>query len=685
MSRHGYNHQEIGGKVSQIQAVLARRCAAVGELQQHILRAGWQRGVAQWGMLGHGGQWAAVAGFDGSIPEAPYTLSQHSNHKSDVDSVPPLPSEVSSSKTPPLERILQREHSDSERALLIEDSLRSPEISRKISAEATRFGLPRSSSRVGLGGTNVTDAHKMRRRTSQAQIFVGKKHGGGIFIDDPEFLAEWSVEAISLVRRHLFRAGNGKILIPGTENWRISGQVHQKVDNYNATEEQVLPLWASEILEQQPLADQENDLMPSDHVREKVTKITITNLPLMVAEVEELLDVMEDLMNIQRNRRLRQLQPPTWIRRNWYIVATAVPSLAFFMSRMKGYSRDVMKFLAGKGATFFKERVQDPIVAMYVFFTPFSALFVVSDCFCYWVSFKEVWQGRESFSDEKAILEATESLKKMIRSWLDDTYPDMPEPERRSMAEAMDVTLIERKKEESMKTFYEINNVVRMSFIEMQYMKRVSRYNKQYRKTHFFLHVHLCNEQEMMYALHAMDEMMSANDINMNIAAITPAVMLLYASMRVFRFVFYAMLRPGESREEIYASFRFVLTDIERLLVMRFNPPNPPLSRFDASDQVASITGKPSVLCSDDLGMLMLLIHECRNIIWRNKRRFSPSIIQSVSEDLAELAGERGAVNVEQQLRIVDRMCRTYPFLKVISTGHLFAYRYGSLEPEIRM
>jgi len=48
-SPQGYNHQEIGRKVSQIQAVLARRCAAVGELQQHLLRAGWHRGVAQWG------------------------------------------------------------------------------------------------------------------------------------------------------------------------------------------------------------------------------------------------------------------------------------------------------------------------------------------------------------------------------------------------------------------------------------------------------------------------------------------------------------------------------------------------------------------------------------------------------------------------------------------------------------
>jgi hypothetical protein len=62
----------------------------------------------------------------------------------------------------------------------------------------------------------------------------------------------------------------------------------------------------------------------------------------------------------------------------------------------------------------------------------------------------------------------------MIKSWLDDTYPKMPENERVAMAEAMDVSLVERKKEESMRAFYEINNVVRMTFIEMQYMKKVS-------------------------------------------------------------------------------------------------------------------------------------------------------------------------------------------------------------------
>lgn len=147
-----------------------------------------------------------------------------------------------------------------------------------------------------------------------------------------------------------------------------------------------------------------------------------------------------------------------------------------------------------------------------------------------------------------------------------------------------------------------------------------------------------------MNALHAIDEMMSANDINMNLAAITPAVLLVYGSTRVFRFFFYALLKLGKSREETYASFRHILTDIERLLVMRDNPPNPPPFRHEHGDQIITVPSNPCVLGSDDLGMLMLLIHECRSILWRERWRFSEAVIRSVSEDLAELAGERGMI-----------------------------------------
>ena len=60
----------------------------------------------------------------------------------------------------------------------------------------------------------------------------------------------------------------------------------------------------------------------------------------------------------------------------------------------------------------------------------------------------------------------------------------------------MDISLIEEKMEESIKHIYEINSVVRMSLIEMQFIKK-----------------------ELLSALVSMDELMGSNEINMQIAA----------------------------------------------------------------------------------------------------------------------------------------------------------------------
>jgi hypothetical protein len=69
--------------------------------------------------------------------------------------------------------------------------------------------------------------------------------------------------------------------------------------------------------------------------------------------------------------------------------------------------------------------------------------------------------------------------------------------------------------------------------------------------------------------------------------------------------------------------------------------------------------------------MLLLHIHECRNILWQNRRRFQNDVLRNVSEDLAELAGERGPVSVRQQLQILSRMTRTYKFMKVETSGSM--------------
>ena len=65
-SEEGYSPYTAGKKVSQIQAVIARRCAAIGEIQQQLLRSPATSGVGEWGMLGRG-EWTAVIGEVGGL------------------------------------------------------------------------------------------------------------------------------------------------------------------------------------------------------------------------------------------------------------------------------------------------------------------------------------------------------------------------------------------------------------------------------------------------------------------------------------------------------------------------------------------------------------------------------------------------------------------------------------------
>ena len=137
--------------------------------------------------------------------------------------------------------------------------------------------------------------------------------------------------------------------------------------------------------------------------------------------------------------------------------------------------------------------------------------------------------------------------------------------------------------------------------------------------------------------------------------------------------------KAGKTKEQIYASFRQTVLDIERLLLMRDNPPPPPeplnwgsskpLSKSSAESYESLKSRSSQTLSAEDLGMLLLHIHECRNILWESRRRFQSDVIRNVAEDLAELAGERGPVSVSQQLAIISRMSRTYPFMKVVSSG----------------
>jgi len=784
----GYDHAVmVGQRVSQIQAVLARRLAAIGELQHHLLRAGWQRGVAHWGFLGEGGNWAAVDGTDGRmIDDDGDDCSHHNSFDEDDSDHDEYEDDEEDNNMILYEEQQDDQHYDSEHFFAADPQpdhnttmMNNNNVNNKFNDNNVnntiikpldlhqsvhhqqqqyrnhRYRLLRrehSEASVGSIGLHIDvpplpppglsntprravasarmSQHNERRKQGSSlyytNLHVRKRNGGHIQKNDPA-MAEWSIDALALIRSQLIRAANGKIALPYSENWPFNQQHVVTTGNASVVEDQIslaaldrgnqngMPAWAgmkyitsssssktrsrmesrgsccfsvsenvdnnhhdrtnsdgsihgtagasytetfpkigADCFESHPLGEEEtpkveahskpkrrspSQMSMSSTVKERAV-VGISNLPLMMNEVSSILDVMEDIMDIQRARRLEKLKPPSWWRQNWFLVAMGPPTLTYLLYNNligKGQTWNLVRYATETMLAFSREHVVEPCYALYDEFT----------------------KGPESISDHAARDTVTETLKKMIRSWLDETYPDMGEAEKVRLSDAMDITLVEESKEDSMKSVYNMNSVIRMSFIEAQFIKK-----------------------EMMNALVALDEMQASTNFNMNLAAITPFVLLMWTIKKVSRFIFYTAFKWGKSRIETYRSFLNALTEIERLLIMRSNPPAPPPilrydsnqtshhhhhregGTYDSSSHAAIPAFGNCVLESDDLGMLMLHIHEIRMILWEERRRFSPNALRSVSEDLAELSGERGAVSVRQQLLIVERMNRAYSFLK---------------------
>ncbi|KAL7538004.1 hypothetical protein ACHAXR_008212, partial [Thalassiosira sp. AJA248-18] len=582
-SEKGYSPYHSGKKVSQIQAVLARRCAVIGEIQQHIWRANWQKGVAEWGMLGGGvgGEWTSVVGEFGGM-EAPSSSGT-------------LSSSTTKQQTRPEKQKLMKIFNHS-----------------------------------SFVGKNV------------------KNSPGGSIVVDQNALTTWSIDAIRVIRDQLYRAipASQAKELPFVEHWpRERSHFHNAGGDADATadtgaHEIDLPLWAEQVstVNDPSLSDASRAAAAAVKSRgDNNSSVIIADLNLMSNEVGALLQSVEIHLEQQRVRRLNRLRPASRLRRNWYLIAVGLPVGVYAIHKLTkehgGFF--LLKTCITKITDIYREHVSEPLSSIY------QELFTKS--------------GRIDVTDRKARIDAIESLKRMIRSWLEESFPKMDIEEQIQRAETMDISLIEEKMEESIKHIYELNSVVRMSLIEMQFIKK-----------------------ELLSALVAMDELMGSNEINMRIAAMTPAVILLVAIRRAFRLLFYAFFQVGKSKEDIYSSFRQTILDIERLLVMRDNPPSPPASLEWGSTRSSTNTageivntqcGQKETLSAEDLGMLLLHIHECRNILWQSRRRFRSDVLRNVAEDLAELAGERGAVSVSQQLQIITRMARTYPFMKVVSSG----------------
>lgn len=239
---------------------------------------------------------------------------------------------------------------------------------------------------------------------------------------------------------------------------------------------------------------------------------------------------------------------------------------------------------------------------------------------------------KPEIQDPGALLDTKLSLQRMLSDFVKDTNPSVTPEELQRVMNDMDMSVVSLQYEKQISSALRnlmSGDIVRMLLIQVQFIKK-----------------------ELMVAMGAIDELMHANQLNLQLMATVPTFIVLGGLYTLARNLFsYIYTRTSErlfyDPSEIAGFLRNNLRDIERLL--------------NKQNTGSQISGDAVVLGVRDLGFLILLLHQLRDIFDNYKTFFQEEDQERFEEDLNDLIEE--GLLVSQQLAVIQRMYHSHPFL----------------------
>ncbi|TMW65748.1 hypothetical protein Poli38472_008390 [Pythium oligandrum] len=244
---------------------------------------------------------------------------------------------------------------------------------------------------------------------------------------------------------------------------------------------------------------------------------------------------------------------------------------------------------------------------------------------------------KPEIQDAAALLDTRESLQRMLSDFARDTNPNITSSELQRIVKDMDMSVVSLQYEKQLGSAVRnlmSGDIVRMLLIQVQFIKK-----------------------ELMVAMGAIDELMHANQLNLQVMATIPTFLVFGGVYTLAKALFAEIYKRTSERlyydmADIAGFLRNILRDIERLL----NKQN----RVSWPDG----TGEDDAmrLGTRDLGLLLLLLHQLHDVYESNREFFEEEEQQRFDEDLNDLVEE--GLLVSQQLAVIQRMYHSYPFLQ---------------------
>ncbi|KAG3096959.1 hypothetical protein PC122_g4748 [Phytophthora cactorum] len=306
-------------------------------------------------------------------------------------------------------------------------------------------------------------------------------------------------------------------------------------------------------------------------------------------------------------------RPPSKIRQRWLQVATVAICLTaggfWVVNNQKEFQAGIVAMRAAL-QEFLNEHMIEPLQAIFE---------------------EVVLNQKPEIQDAMALLDTKESLRRMLSDFVKDTNPKVPHTEMKRIMDEMDMSVVSLQYEKQLGSAVKnlmTGDIVRMLLIQVQFIKK-----------------------ELMVAMGAIDELMHANQLNMQMMATVPTFLVFGGLYKLVTSAFHMIYKRMSDRlfydsHEIAGFLRNNLRDIERLL-------NKQNRGSGVSDE--------AVLGVRDLGFLILLLHQLRDLFEAYRALFQEEEQERFEEDLDDLIGE--GLLVSQQLAVIQRMYHSHPFL----------------------
>ncbi|POM78455.1 NCA2 domain containing hypothetical protein [Phytophthora palmivora] len=313
------------------------------------------------------------------------------------------------------------------------------------------------------------------------------------------------------------------------------------------------------------------------------------------------------------NTALAPCRPPSKVRQRWLQVATVAICITaggfWVVNNQKEFQAGIVAMRVAL-QDFLNEHMLEPLQAIFE---------------------EVVLNQKPEIQDAMALLDTKDSLRRMLSDFVKDTNPKVSSTEMKRIMDEMDMSVVSLQYEKQLGSAVKnlmTGDIVRMLLIQVQFIKK-----------------------ELMVAMGAIDELMHANQLNMQIMATVPTFLVFGGLYKLVTSAFHMIYKRMSDRlfydsTEIAGFLRNNLRDIERLL--------------NKQNRGSSVSDE-AVLGVRDLGFLILLLHQLRDLFEAYRALFQEEEQERFEEDLDDLIGE--GLLVSQQLAVIQRMYHSHPFL----------------------